>query len=156
MTEEPGISAGLQFAANLSASIDGLASQLKAASERDRQCRASIWTFRVPPVPMTLTAGAGSLGSAMMFGPRTGQFWSIHYMVASGFTAGTVSVYLNSANGDLIYGFPSAGSATFGKGQMFLQPGDRFHFSATGITGTVAISFGGVQMLSEYVGDYLI
>jgi hypothetical protein len=156
MTDEPGISAGFQFAANLSASIDGLAAQLKAADDRSRQCRAAIWTFRVPPVPMTLATGAGNLGSPAMFGPRMGQFWDIKYMVASGFTAGTVSVYLNSVNGDLIYGFPSAGSATFGKGQMFLQPGDRFHFSATGITGTVAVSFGGVQMSSEFVGDYLI
>lgn len=143
-------------AVSLGASIDALNTTLLQQAQRQQEIRSVIQTFRVPPVPMTITAGAGTLGSGFMFGPRTGQFWDIKYMVATGFTSGTVSVFLNSSDGDQVYGFPSEGYASFGKGQMFLVPGERFHFSATGITGTVAVSFGGVQVASPFVGDYLI
>jgi hypothetical protein len=101
----------------------------------------------IAPPQLTLTAGAGALQLPDLLAVKTGYMWSVRRLVGSLFTAGTVSVYKNGAvvggvliGGEPLFTFPSAGTYTFGRGEMLLDQGDSLCISATGITGSVQIN----------------
>jgi len=96
---------------------------------------------------MSLTGGAGSLQLADLLSPKAGFMWSVRRLVGSLFTAGTVTVYKNGAvvggtaiGGEPLFTFPSAGTYTFGRGEILLDQNDQLVISATGITGSVQIN----------------
>ena len=95
-----------------------------------------------PQIP--ITAGAGTLQIYDGLGPTTGFCWSVRMLNAQGFSAGTINVYRNISGGELLFTFPQAGTFTFGRGEMMLQPDDTMVFVAAGITTTTG--FNGPQI----------
>jgi hypothetical protein len=100
-------------------------------------------------VPITspqiqISAGAGQLDEPDLLEAKTGYCWSIRRLTAWGYTAGSVEVFKNSANGELMFPFPSQGVATFGRGEQRLMPGDRLVFVASGIT--LSGAYTGIQI----------
>lgn len=106
-----------------------------------------------------------------LLGPNTGFHWSIRRMVASGFTAGTVTVYRNAVQttfgaapaytGEIFFVFPQAGTYTFGRNEMLLEPDDSLSVSATGITlvaGAPGVQLAGAvdQLESWLLPDYIL
>lgn len=107
---------------------------------------------------VTLNSGAGTYDNPVKAGPVRGQVWDIRRLTAWGFTAGEVSAQINNlepiANWAGSATVPTS-PATFGKGEIILQPGDRITFSATGITGNVYIAIGPTAMPYQYLTEYL-
>ena len=131
-------------------------------SERRRKSN-SVWSIRVDPVPIALTAGAGVLDLPQFFSPSLGEFWDVHTISATGFTAGTVQAWINmptissaALQGALRVPFPAAGVNNFGKNQLHLRPQDRLVFVAAGITGSVLVSMDATRVSEEYWADYLL
>jgi hypothetical protein len=132
---------------------------------RERMRRSqSVWSVTIDPVPVPLTSGAGVLDLPQLLGPGRGRNWAVHTISATGFTAGTVSGWVNVPviasgvpAGALRAPFTAAGVLNFGKGQLNLRGGqDRLVFIAAGITGTVLISLEAIAVADEYWSDYLI
>lgn len=130
---------------------------------------------QVPIAPPLLipTSGAAVLANVTdLLGPNTGYHWSVRRLTASGFTAGTVSVYRNATQtnftagsvaltGELLVVFPVAGTDTFGRGELLLEPDDSLVLSCTGITlaaGAAGVSVIGSadQFESWLLPDYLM
>ena len=102
-------------------------------------------------------------------GPMTGWYWSIRRLEANGFTAGTVAVYKNAVQtgfganaaltGELLFTFPQAGTYTFGRREMLLNPDDNISLVCTGATlaaGITGITVGGAadQFPTWYLPHY--
>lgn len=143
MTAE--IDAGLSF----TASLDGLTRAIGGLCDRmDRENRMkqlANQAFRQAPIVINvpLTTGAANLNPTTI-GPDIGYYWSIRRLAATGFTAGTVTVFIDNTAGEPIATFPAPASAvpvisTWGKGMQLLHPGSSLAILATGITGTVQL-----------------
>lgn len=134
-TISPGID--LEVSARLCASLDGVA----AAMDREHAWRQKI-ALALCPVPfagsVTLSGGAGTDDQPDKLQAKSGFIWSIRRLTITGFSAGSVTVFRNSASGEQLVPYPAAATNTFGKGEVKLLPNDRLVFSATGITGTVS------------------
>ena len=141
----------------------------RLVSVMDREYRrrvgltAAVTPFVIDPIPVVLSAGAGTLDVPQLLRPTLGRYWDIQSVAAQGFTAGTVNGYINgsatsgASSGRLIAPFPTAGVLTFGSGPPALLRGgqDRLVFVAAGITGTVLISLEGTAVLDPWIGEYL-
>lgn len=160
MPDEGGLSIGAEFAVQLKAGLDGLSRELRLKREKEGRLVQNIHYFTVPAVPISLTGSApnltGTLNQPTLFGPRTGMMWDVKRITATGYTTGSVNVYLNSTSGDQVLSFPSVGNNLMGKAQLLLQPNDALVFNATGITGTVAIQIAGIELAASCLGDYLL
>jgi hypothetical protein len=104
---------------------------------------------------VTLAAGAGTLQDFNRFGCPAGYYWSIRRLTVSGFTAGQVTVYRDSATGEPLWTLlaPASGSITvetFGKGHIILKSMSQLIWSAASITGTVTV-WGAADQF--YAGD---
>lgn len=116
------------------------AGERAGAGRRERLYRELHQTPIVfPQVPVT--AGAGSAQPTDQAGPMTGYYWSVRRLAASGFTAGSVTVWRNAvvtgpgtAIGEQLFTFPQAGTYTFGRGEILLSPDDFLVLTAAGIT----------------------
>jgi hypothetical protein len=107
----------------------------------------------VPGIP--LSAGAGTMDQAQSLGPPQGYYWSVRRLTATGFTAGTVTAFIDSTAGEPVVPFPQAGVFTFGRGEILLHPMSRLVISATGITGTVQL-YGAADAFEDwYLPEYL-
>jgi hypothetical protein len=144
----------IDFSARLCASLDGLAQRMdREDAWRQRIARA------VTQVPfagtVTLSGGNGTDDQPDKLQAKTGYIWGIRRITTQGFTAGTVTVYRNSASGEPIMPFPVPAVNTIGRGEELLMPGDRMVWSASGISGTV--SYWGVADCFEswYLPYYL-
>lgn len=164
MTTAPGTEAALsfEFAASLGISIDGLTNELRQARKRAENIAQLIHPFTIPPMAMTITGSAGSgtgtLNLPNILGPQTGQYWDVHRISCTGFSAGTVSVYLNQNNADLVAVFSSAGVLLNGKAQIILGGNDNLYFSAasaTAASGYITISIAGTEIAAPLIGEYL-
>ena len=158
------IEAGAEFGARILASLDGLAGELRADRERRaRAARMYAAAHIVPIMPgqIPLTAGAGTLdqGGAGLLGPMRGYYWTVKRLTAAGFTAGTVSMYINGAPAALDaapdVSWPEAGMYTFGNGELLLNPQDRLIFVASGITGIVLVKGSAIQFPEELLPRFL-
>jgi hypothetical protein len=134
----------LQGGVSLQASLDGLTAAVSGMCGRmDREFqfrqRAND-AFRVVPfiINVPLTAGAATINPTQS-GPDAGFYWSIRKMSAVGFTAGTVSTYVDNTGGEPIVPFTVSAVNTFGKGEQLLHPNSNIAVEAAGITGTVQI-----------------
>lgn len=148
---ETGFDIGAEFFVDLGKKIDAIHAQ--AAKWRMVLYRNDVID------QIALTAGAGTYDSPVKAGPVRGQCWDIRRLSAWGFTAGTVQAQLNALEPLAQWTGAAAPSttlpATFGKGEIILQPGDRITFTATGITGQVIIAIGPTAMPYEYLTEYL-
>jgi hypothetical protein len=90
-----------------------------------------------------------------MLGPKLGKWWEIYYVVAYGFSAGTVSVYRNSQLGEELFVFSSAG--LWEPSHRYLQGGsDRLVFTSSGLTGSASVTLGAVEIDSAVLGLHLL
>jgi hypothetical protein len=131
--------------------------QIKDAQAGER--KPSIPWDSCHPVPIlgqiSITSGAGSVDYPDMYGPHDPYWWDVRSIKVWGFTAGTVTCYLNSTNGAQVFEATAPGEFT-GSATTVLGPRDRLIFSATGITGTV--SFGGqaIEIHTAWLPEYLM
>lgn len=155
----------LSFAADIRASLGTIAATAEKTMEWYR--RRDALFQRMHQVPITpgqiaLTAGAGILQSVEQLQPKTGLCWSIRRLVAVGFTAGTVTAYLDPVvsgtviTGESLVPWTQAGVFTFGRGELLLMPGDFIAFAASGISGSVTIYGRADQFETWLLPDYLM
>lgn len=151
--------AQLDILVTLRASLDGLKTELETKRHDDYKLNRLALPLGIPLQPMTLTGSSpnltGTLDIPEMFGPRASWGWQLDGMGAQGFTTGSVSVYLNSTNAEEIFSFSSAG-VFYQRKFRFLNQSQRLVFSATGITGTVAVWLSGVQFHDSVSGRIVI
>lgn len=143
-----------------------LREQQGGESAEARQRQKKLQAIRQIPIAtpqIPLTAGAGALAMPDLVMAKTGYNWSIRRMVAVGFTAGTVTVWKNGiitgtavTAGEQLFTFPSAGTYTFGRGEMLLNEEDALVFSATGITGIVQLNGAADCFETWLLADYLL
>jgi hypothetical protein len=149
------------LAATLVPAMDGLTAQMKRGHDRALRLSQNIWPFDIPPTPIgPAGSGVGNLDVPNLFGPRTGQAWSVHQISTTGWTTGTIEVHRDNAQGALVAIFTAGpGVQTFGKGSLTLVGGTRLVFvgAVTGGTSTAAaVSIAGVQMAEDVLADYLL
>ena len=141
MTVEADASAGVSLVASLtglSRSIDGWCQRMDAAERFKR--RAADALRQVPFAgAITLSGGAGTLQDYARFGVPNGYYCSVRRLTAQGFTAGTVTAYIDGTSGEPVMPFSVAAVNTIGKGELLVHPLSQLVFGATGITGTVTI-----------------
>lgn len=114
---------------------------------------------QVPIAPPLLVPSSGNAISNVndLLGPNTGFHWSVRRLNLSGYSAGTVTIYRNAVQTGFGAGFavtgeilmpPSpAGTFTFGRGEMLLEPDDSLVLVAQGVTLTAGQS--GVQVVGS-------
>ena len=155
----------INFSAQLSASLDGLA----AAVDRDREFkRRQMEAIRQVPFSgaITITGGVGTYDQPDALQAKTGYVWGIRRLTVQGFSAGTVTAYRNGYlnpvtglnPGEPICPYPVPAVNTFGRGEQLLMPSDRVCFGATGVTAASGqVSFWGVADCFEswYLPYYL-
>jgi hypothetical protein len=108
-------------------------------------------------IPVTLSGGAGvASGIIGAQGPPAGSYWFLRRLIGQGWTAGTVQVFESSVNGELIVPFAAAGTFTFSRGEMPLNPQSYLVVQATGITGQVAVFGRADAVPAWYLNSYLI
>ena len=144
----------VEIGARICASLDGVAARM----DRDDRWHQRI-SQAMTQVPfagaITLATGAGTYDQPDQLQAKTGYIWGLRRLTAQGFSAGTVTVYRNSASGEPVMPFPVPAVNTISRGEILLMPGDRMIWSATGITGSV--NFWGVADCFEswYLPFYL-
>lgn len=98
-------------------------------------------------------SGSGTLDEATQLSPTIGNCWSIRRLTVIGFTAGSVTVYLN--NLEPVAPYPSPAVFTYGRGELLLQPKDRLVVVATGITGNIQLWGVADEFPHWYLSEYL-
>jgi hypothetical protein len=144
---------GVDVWAKLSLSLTGIHQEMAAAREQRSRAIRAIHPIKIQ-VP-TLPGANGTLDFPDLLGPHGGYVWDIHRVVASGFTAGTVTMF-SGGGGNQEFQFTAAGLLTYGKLQLTLFRGDRLTFVAAGITGSVILLVGGLQVEEALFADYAI
>jgi hypothetical protein len=152
-TDETGVS--FQILGALSASINGLSAQIQQERTHRERLTQALHPFVVSQQAITLSAGAGTLDQPNLLGPRTGKFWDLRRISCTGFSAGTVTVYLSQPSADVLSVFSTAGVLLLGKAHIILGGNDRLYFSAASITGSVTISIAGIEVDADRIGCYL-
>jgi hypothetical protein len=144
------VSEGLEVGATakLTVALNSVASEMRA--QREQQRLLSTVIRQIPFAgQIPLTAGAGTLQSQPNMGVPQSFYGSIRRLSAVGFSAGTVTPYIDNVNGEPIPPFPQAGVFTFSKGEILLHPMSQLVVSATGITGTVTI-YGAMDLIEAW------
>lgn len=129
----------------------------RVARHLDRQAREHdemIQLLNVVPIAGILTA-TGTLDNPDMLGPKDGYWWDLRRLTLSGFSAGTVALYRNSANGAQLANWTQTGEWTWSAAQ-WLRPRDRMIFVATGITGAVIVDGDAVEVSTRMLPQYVL
>jgi hypothetical protein len=148
----------------LAADLRGWRQNLPDPRRERLEATQNVWSLPIDPVPIPLSGGAGVLDVPQLFGPQVGVMWDIHGISATGFTAGTVSAWVNMPAitgpgvnaGALRAPFPQAGLSNWGKGQNPLRHGERLVFVAAGITGQAIIALNVTAVTEPYWSKYLL
>lgn len=153
--DEQGSGFGFEVIAKLNLAVDGLASEMRSARERQQRLSQNIWALSLPKVVMPGVTSTYDV--AAQFAPATGQVWDLRRIAVAAMTTGTLNVRLDDAvNGELIASFTAADVKTYGKGVATVVSNRRLCFQATG-TGTAAeIWVAGIQMAEAVFADYLL
>ena len=136
---------------------------LTDASRREVKPRIPFEACKPAPILSTIliTAGAGTLGVTQdNFGPTEPYYWDLRSVSATGFTAGTVTMYRNIIGGEVLATWPSAGEFTWSL-QKILAPSDDLVWQATGITlaagaAGVAIAGQAIEIESAWFPEYAV
>ena len=122
----------------------------------------NVDVYRLDPIPIQLAGGNGVLDDNR-FGPPLGRRFDVHTISATGFTAGSVSGWINLPSlatgvpqGALRAPFTQAGVLNWGKAQLALRYGEGITFIATNIVGSVIISMDATVVAEEYWGRYVL
>jgi hypothetical protein len=121
--------------------------------QAERELSQQLYNIVVEMVPIPST---NTLDQPNLFGPRTGYHWDLRIVVAQGFTAGTVTVYRNSTNGEQMFTFSSSGLWEVPHKSRILRPNDRLVFVGAGLSGTAAISMEATNVPTPLLGAYLL
>jgi hypothetical protein len=150
-----GLSAQLE--ATLDVTLGRLAAAVDRLTQREQQF-VQLWQdLHLVPVWAAPIAGAtGTSDLADRLGPKDGYWWDLRRLSAWGFTAGTVTVTLNDANGEQLAVFTQAGQWTW-SGNTFLGPRDRLVVVTSGITGgPVQVQGQAVEVSTQQLPNYLL
>lgn len=159
MTAEANGAGGLsaQLEATLDVTLGRLADTIDRLTSREDQA-VQLWQdlHLVPVWAAPITGAAGTSDLADRLGPKDGYWWDLRRLSAWGFTAGTVTVTLNDANGEQVAVFTSAGQFTW-SGNLFLGPRDRLVVVTSGITGgPVQVQGQAVEVGTTMLPQYLL
>jgi hypothetical protein len=132
--------------------LDDLAAGLHKAKPRIpwEGCHPVWQTGQVP-----LTAGAGTLIQPNLYGPELPYWWDLRTISLWGWTAGTVTCYLNFTTGEQIAQAVTPGQFTW-SAQIMLGPQDSVVVGATGITGTVNVIMRAIEVQAQWLPEYLM
>lgn len=158
----PGLSADVEVMAQLSVSLDAMSSAMgkmtsamqREAQERQRMLQV-IRQVPIAPPQMALSGGAGTIDQPDILQAKSGYCWSVRRLAITGFSAGTVTVCLNSALGEPIALYATAGVELIGRGEMLLHPMDRLVFVGATITGNVQVNGSADCFESWYLPQYI-
>ena len=167
------MSFALAGCAQIGASFGEAAAESLGLEGPERRVRLYRQMHQVPIVvpPLIPSSGAGVVFSQDQMGPMTGFHWSVRRLAGWGWTAGTVTVYRNAVQtgfgaaaaltGEQLFTFPVAGTYTFGRGEILLEPDDSLYIACSGITlaaGAQAVTIQGAadQFESWLLPDYLM
>lgn len=148
-----------EAAISLDAGLGRVAGALERAERRKRELWASVHSVPVRTGALTaLVSASGVVDFPDQLGPHDGYWWDVHRLSAWGWTAGTVTVYMNDAtgSGEPLAVFNSPGQYTWGKAQLPLAPRDRMVVVAAGVTGSVYVAGSATEVLAPYWPDYII
>ena len=110
----------------------------------------------VHPVPLLHAVSAdGTVDYPDMLGPHDGYWWDVRRVALSGFTAGTVKMYRNDANGADLAEWTQTGEWTW-SGALLLAPRDRLIFVTSGLTGSVKLDGTAIEVAARALPLYLI
>jgi hypothetical protein len=160
VTEQPdGGGLHIDLLARLSAAMERANDLAQRAEDRAQRRMESV--HQVPVVaPIVLTAGAGTWRDSNTLGPKTGWCWGIRRLAVQNWSAGNIGLYRNDPNGEQLYYWSGPGSATFGRGEILLQPQDSLVWVAAGVTGNVGTTlmvYGAADEFEQrYLPEYLI
>ena len=147
------MTAEISFEANLSAQLGRVASALEAAEQWRRKCAGAMQQV---PIVSNQQVGSGILDQADALMAKTGYIWSVRRLTCYGFSAGTVTVFKNSALGEPVAPFLTSGAVfTLGRGELLLMPGERLVAVGTGITGTFQLAGAADCFESWYLPNYI-
>lgn len=157
-TDQPDTDGGVSLTGAAAEVIIGKLSTI-ADQTAPRQAQPRIpWDACHPvwlPGQIPLAAGAGTLQQGNQLGPETPYWWDLRTISFWGFTAGTVTVYLNSTNGEPLAIASSVGQFTWGA-QELLGPQDNLIFVASGVTGVVNLTVRAIEVAAEWLPEYLM
>lgn len=106
--------------------------------------------------PIPITAGAGTLGVTQdIFGPNDPYWWDVRRLAAWGFTAGTITAYLNQVGGEQLAVWTTPGEFTY-SAQKLLAPRDGIVWSASGISGTPQVGGQAIEVETAWLPAYLM
>lgn len=142
--------------------INRLADKMPNPSRQRSDLSQHIWYVDMDPVPLPLVGGVGFLDVPQQFSPSIGYNFDVHRIQATGFTAGNVTAWVNANQAAAALGavalkavFSAQGLVTNGKAQCLIKGQDRIGFYATGITGSVYVSFSATCVSDTYLSEYL-
>lgn len=148
----------LDLGAQIIASFETLAAKLDRQERREQRLAQAV--RQVPLTANSFTAGGtGIIDSSETLRVHDGYYWSVRRLTLSGFTAGTVTAYRNSAIpgvGEPLVPATVAATLTFGRGEMLLSPGDRIVLQCTGITGTVQVNGAADMFEMAFLASYIL
>ncbi len=151
----PGAAAG----ASVELVLGKLASHLDGAEERRRKLWQAIHTVPIRAGALVgLSNASGVLDTPDRFGPHEGYWWDVARLSAWGWTAGTVTVYLNEGAlglGEQLATFPTPGQWTWSSKQLSLAPRDRLVIVAVGVTGNVYVAGQATEVAAPFWADYV-
>lgn len=145
--------------------VTGLLAEIRLMVGSLRESATAPRRPRVPweachPVPIApggilLSAGAGTADLPDSLGPKDPWWWDLRSLAAWGFTAGTVTAFLNDKNGAELAVWNTPGEFTWSS-QKMLAPRDRIIFVAASITGTVSLTGQAIEVASPWLPEYLM
>lgn len=144
----------LGLLADLSLAVGSLGAKMDGAAKR----KGVPWDACHPVGPLgavTLSAGAGTYDQPDMMGPKDPYWWDLRKFSAWGFTAGSVSIYKNSVQGEQIGFLAGPGNVVWSLSEL-LAPRDRIIVTATGITGFVSFVVRAVEIETGWLPEYLL
>lgn len=112
------------------------------------------------PVPIlgqvAIVSSAGTLQQKDLYGPKTGYWWDLRRLSVYGFTAGTVTVFKNSAQSNPVHVFTAAGDQPW-SAAVLMAPEDQLLFVAAGITGgPITIEGQAIEVETSWLPVYLM
>jgi hypothetical protein len=110
------------------------------------------------PVPIragAIATAAGTVDIPDLLGPHDPYWWDVRRIGAWGFTAGTLTLFLNSAQGEQLAAWSAPGNFTWGT-SLLLAPRDRLVFVAAGLVGAAQITGQAFEVETLWLSEYLL
>jgi hypothetical protein len=156
----------INFAANVSASIDGLTAELRADRRRKQELAADIAYIETPAITFAATAVPYAAGSG--WGPNTGYSWAVQRITVSGFGATTdfLTAYRGNSTAHAVgqnslYTFQEAvagGVSTWHPGRtgLILKGEESLVFNGTVTTGPFFVGIDVIQLTDAQLPYFLL